>query len=361
MVVLGVVYLTRIVRLDPANIDINVIEMCANVIRSGGIVAFPTETVYGLGADAFNPRAVLKIFKAKNRPPDNPLIIHIASLDQLHSVAVDIPELAWKLIERVWPGPLTLILRRRRSVPREVTGGLDTVAVRMPAHPVALKLIELSRTPIAAPSANLSGTPSPTTAQHVIDDLYGRVDVIIDAGRTLFGVESTIINVLTDPPTLLRPGPITVEQIKSILGIDIRVPEFAKGIVESNVALSPGVKYKHYAPKTPIVLVELEDYTNIQRLALIVRRVALDHAKSGKRVVILASKETEKYYKGFNVIVLGSRSNLYEVARNLFETLRKLDKLGVDIAVAEGYENKGLGLTIMNRLRKASGPNIVKA
>lgn len=352
--------MTKIVKINPLNIDDDAIRMCASVIKRGGTVVFPTETVYGLGADAFNPRAVLKIFEAKNRPPDNPLIVHIARFDQLYDVAVDVPEIAWRLIKRVWPGPLTIILRKKKGVPKEVTGGLDTVAVRMPAHPVALKLIEFSETSIAAPSANLSGRPSPTSAEHVIQDLYGRVDVIIDSGKTLFGVESTIINVLTDPPTLLRPGPITVEQIKSIIGIDVKIPVFAKGLGEAKEAISPGVKYRHYAPKTPLILVESNNYSDLSKLVSTIKKIALDYASKGMKVVILASRETVNSYKGFNIIVLGSRNNLYEVARNLFESLRKLDELGVDIAIAEGFEEKGLGLAIMNRLRKASGFNVVR-
>ena len=209
---------TRIIRVDPIYPNVKDIKVCAEVIRSGGLVAFPTETVYGLGANAYDREAVKKIFIAKNRPPDNPLIVHICDFKQLENIVTEIPDKALRLVKNAWPGPLTIILPKHSSVPDEVTAGLDTVAVRMPAHPVALKLIELSGVPIAAPSANLAGRPSPTTPSHVIQDLYGRVDIIIDAGETFFGVESTIINLLTEPPTLLRPGPLPIEKIEEFLG-----------------------------------------------------------------------------------------------------------------------------------------------
>jgi len=346
---------TRIIKVDPLNVDEDALRLCASVIRRGGLVAFPTETVYGLGADAYNPRAVRRIFEAKQRPADNPLIVHIASFDQLYEVAAEIPKRIEGFLRRVWPGPLTVILRRSDRVPDVVTAGLDTVAVRMPAHPVAQKLIEFSGVPIAAPSANLSGRPSPTTAQHVIEDLWGRVDVIIDAGETIFGVESTIIDVLTDPPVLLRPGPYPVEKLRELLGKDIVVPGFARGLGEAEKALSPGVKYRHYAPRTPLILVELEGYGDPKRVADAVRMVVEAEGR-GRRVAILASEETAPLYRGLGVrvVVLGPRRDMYRVARNLFKALRELDTMGVDLAVAEGFEERGLGLAVMNRLRKAS-------
>ncbi|MEM4484268.1 MAG: L-threonylcarbamoyladenylate synthase, partial [Sulfolobales archaeon] len=214
----------KIVRVDPLNIDLEKMREAADVIIRGGLVAFPTETVYGLGCDALNRDAARRVFEVKRRPVDNPLIIHVKDFDQLNLVAREIPEKAYKLIKRLWPGPLTLILPRRREIPLETTGGLDTVAVRSPAHPVALKLIELSERPIAAPSANISGRPSPTKAEHVIEDLYDSIDMIIDSGETLFGLESTIINILTSPPTLLRPGAYPVEVIEEILGERVYIP-----------------------------------------------------------------------------------------------------------------------------------------
>lgn len=350
--------MTLILKTDPYRPDPEIIKKAAQVLLSGGTVVFPTETVYGLGAVVFNEAAVAKIFWAKMRPPDNPLIIHVSSLEMLNEVATNIPEEAFKLIRVFWPGPLTLILPRNPRVPKIVTGGLETVAVRMPAHPVALELIKEVSQPVAAPSANLAGKPSPTRAEHVIKDLYGRVDVIIDAGDTLYGVESTIVNILTKPPSLLRPGAYPVELVEEVLSTKVHIPDFARGLTEASLALAPGMKYKHYAPETPVILVELVGGD----LGLLVERVisiATAELNKSRKVCIVASRETLKEYselalKGAVVLDIGSRANLYEVAKNLFGTLRLLDELSCDVAVVEGFEEKGLGLTIMNRLRKAS-------
>ncbi|HDN75772.1 MAG TPA: threonylcarbamoyl-AMP synthase [Acidilobales archaeon] len=353
---------TRIVRVDPIKPDVKIMSEVAKVIREGGLVVFPTETVYGLGANAYNPEAVVKIFKAKNRPLDNPLIVHISSLTQFDELVSKVPEEAYIVAKRLWPGPVTIIVYKSSRVPNEVTAGLPTVAVRMPAHPVALKLIELSGTPIAAPSANLAGRPSPTMPEHVIRDMYGRVDVIIDAGETLFGVESTIIDLTSKPPKLLRPGPIPVEDLERVLGIKIEVPGFARGLRESERALAPGTKYRHYAPEKPLVLVEADSYDDIPNYALKVKELVLKYLRKGLKVCILASKESVGYYKdlGVKILTLGSRGNLYEIAKNLFKVLRAVDDLNIDIVISEGFEERGLGLTIMNRLRKASGYSIVR-
>ncbi|MEM4637370.1 MAG: L-threonylcarbamoyladenylate synthase [Nitrososphaerota archaeon] len=355
---------TKVFKVGPDHIEIRFIEEAVKVIRDGGLVVFPTETVYGLGADTFNRGAIVKIFEAKGRPLDNPLIIHIASTDQLEEV-VDLKFVkldVYRLMEKFWPGPLTFILPKAQHVPYEVTAGRNTVAVRMPAHPVALKLIELSRTPIAAPSANLSGKPSPTLPEHVIKDMMGRVDVILDSGETLYGVESTIIDLTRDPPILLRPGAVPVEEVEKYLQKKIVVPDFARGIAEAPEPLSPGMKYRHYAPNTPLIVLEAEDYSNLQGYVEKILEYISVLKSSGKKILVLASRETENLYRGLdaNVLVLGSRKNLFEIAKNLFPILRSIDELGVDLAVVEGFEERGLGLTIMNRLRKASGYNIVK-
>lgn len=247
--------MTLVLKVDPLNPEIQKIREASEVIKRGGLVSFPTETVYGLGANAYDGNACLKIFQAKNRPPDNPLIVHIAELDQLFDVAVDINEKVLEIVQVIWPGPLTLILKKSSKIPKEVSAGLDTVAVRMPAHPIALQLIRESGVPIAAPSANLATRPSPTRAEDVLNDLNGRVDIIIDGGHTFFGVESTIVNVTSNPPTLLRPGPFTVEELRSFFP-DIQVPEFARGLGEADIALAPGMKYRHYAPSKKIILIE---------------------------------------------------------------------------------------------------------
>lgn len=350
--------MTLVLRTDPFNPDKNVLRRAAEILLSDGIVAFPTETVYGLGAIVYKERAVERIFIAKMRPPDNPLIVHISSLEMLEEVATNIPEEVYTLTRRFWPGPLTLILPRNPRIPKIVTGGLETVAIRMPAHPVAIGLVQETGYPIAAPSANLAGRPSPTTADHVLKDLYGRIDAIIDAGETLYGVESTILNILTRPPTLLRPGAYTVEELEAALGTKIHVPDFAKGYVEATRAIAPGMKYKHYAPQTPIVLVEPVS-GSIELLVNTVKTMAKEALKKESGVCIVSSKETAEYYaelanKGVLIFNVGSRFSMFEVAKNLFKVLRLLDDERCGLAIVEGFEDKGLGLTIMNRLRKAS-------
>jgi L-threonylcarbamoyladenylate synthase len=352
---------TLILKVDPLNPDPSTIRKAADILRSGGLVAFPTETVYGLGALVFNEQAARKVYIVKNRPFDNPLIIHISSLEMLDTVATNIPEKALRLAEKFWPGPLTLILPRNKSVPKVVSGGLDTVAVRMPAHPVALALIKEAGEPVAAPSANLAGKPSPTTAEHVIQDLYGKIDAIIDAGETLYGVESTIINILSNPPVLLRPGAIPVEEIERVLGEKVLVPNYARGLGEARTALAPGMRYKHYAPETPLVLI---DPVSGDLEALVEKMILAVNEYLGKysKVCIVASKELAGFYRsirGVHVVEIGSRANMFEVAKNLFKTLRMLDEMNCDVGIVEGFEERGLGLTVMNRLRKASQVRIL--
>jgi len=330
------------------------LQPAIDAVLRGGLVAFPTETVYGLGADAFNPVAVRRIYEVKGRPSDNPSIVHIASLDQLSDVAIEVPPNLYDILRRVWPGPLTVILRKSSRVPLETTGGRETVAVRMPAHPVALDLIRGSK-PIAAPSANLSGRPSPTRIDHVIHDLMGKVDVIIDGGDTYFGVESTIIDFTGGRPILLRPGPFTLEELRRFFQ-DIEVPDFARGVREADAALAPGMKYRHYAPSKPVTLVECDDVDGIVKIT----GKLIDELGKKMRIAVICSSETCASYRGVELINIGSRSDLYGVARQLFWALRRVDELGVDAAVAEGFPEIGIGLAIMNRLRKASGFNIVK-
>ncbi|WP_338600375.1 L-threonylcarbamoyladenylate synthase [Sulfolobus tengchongensis] len=339
--------MTEVIKVDPLYPELDKIKRAASVIRAGGTVVFPTETVYGLGANALNPEAVKKIFIAKNRPMDNPLIVHIERLDQLQEVAMEIPEEIINIAKIVWPGPLTFVLKKTDKVPKETTGGLDTVAVRMPAHPIALALIRESGVPIAAPSANLATKPSPTRAEHVIDDLYGKVDMILDGGETFFGVESTVINVTVNPPVLLRPGPFSVEELEKIFG-KIVVPEQAKGTGEFSVALAPGMKYKHYAPSKKLLVVENRG---------ILRDVIKELIEIGYRVALLCAKEVCKEFQAekVEIIELGSERNLYEISKNLFDSFRKLDKLDVDIGVIHSFSERGIGLAIMNRTRKASG------
>ncbi|WP_342786441.1 L-threonylcarbamoyladenylate synthase [Desulfurococcus sp.] len=350
---------TLILRTDPLNPSREILIQAVRILLNKGIVAFPTETVYGLGAVIYYEDAVEKIFKAKMRPPDNPLIIHISTLDMLEEVALNIPEDAYRLINRFWPGPLTLILPRNPRVPKIVTGGLDTIAVRMPGHPTALELINMVGYPIAAPSANLSGRPSPVMAEHVIRDLMGRIDAVIDAGETFFGVESTVVNILEEPPTLLRPGAYPVEEIEKVLGRKIAIPDFARGLKYSEVALAPGIKYRHYSPEAKLILVEsaADDYSVIvNKIIEAVRDIY--SVSTNSDVCIVSSIETSSYYRKLEkvkaVLIIGSRRNLYEVAKNLFKILRDVDNIGCKIVFVEGFPETGIGLAVMNRLRKAS-------
>ncbi|MFP3301118.1 MAG: L-threonylcarbamoyladenylate synthase [Caldivirga sp.] len=349
--------MTMLIKVNPIKPDESEVKKAAEVILRGGLVAFPTETVYGLGASTYNDDAIRRIYVVKNRPMDNPSIVHVSTFDQLHEVAQEVPEDLEERLRVAWPGPLTVILRKRARISPVASCGLNTIAVRMPAHPVALMLIRLS-TPISAPSANLSGKPSPTRAEHVIKDLWGKVDVIIDGGETFFGVESTIIDYTKRPPVLYRPGPFTLEELRRLFG-DIRIPEQALGLGEFKEALAPGMKYRHYAPNKPLTVVECSDLDNLVKLTM---DLAMDEAKRGRRVVVLCSSETCGKYRslGLRVIEVGSRVNLYTVAKNLFHSLRLIDEIDADVAIAEGYPEVGIGLAVMNRLRKASGHNIVR-
>ncbi|MDK6028677.1 L-threonylcarbamoyladenylate synthase [Ignisphaera sp. 4213-co] len=344
--------MTKVFRIDINNIDEDAIRECCEIVLSGGIVVFPTETVYGLGASAFNGEAVKKVFIAKNRPMDNPLIVHISNKKQLYEVADEIPEKILKAVEILWPGPFTLLLKKGSRVASEATANLPTVAVRIPAHPVALKLIDCTG-PIAAPSANISGRPSPTTGFHVMVDMFGRANAIIDSGETIYGVESTIVDATTKPMKLLRPGAMPIEKISEALGEEIIVTQESRGLAESEKALAPGMKYKHYSPETPIILVE---YSNQNKMVSTVTKIAEELKKAGRRIAVIASTETANMYTTYTdkIIVYGSRKNIFEIAKNLFKILRELDREGVEIAIAEGVEEKGLGLAVMNRLRKAS-------
>lgn len=333
------------------------IRLAAEVIRKGGLVAFPTETVYGLGADALNPKAVAKIYAAKKRPLDNPIIVHIADREEVYRLTEETPDCTSKLMDTFWPGPLTLVLKASKVVPKITMGGLDTVAIRMPNHKVASALISESALPIAAPSANLAGRPSPTTAGHVWQDLAGRIDVILDAGPTTVGVESTVLDLTVDPPLVLRPGGVPYEELKKALNrVELHPAAFADKKVSLAQVRSPGTRHKHYAPNAEMTIVEGEPDTVFRK----VQELADIHAKMGKKVGVLAADESRDGYRADVVKSLGSRSDPAAAARNLFRLLREFDEDKVDIIIAEGITQKGLGLAVMNRLRRASGYNIVR-
>jgi L-threonylcarbamoyladenylate synthase len=349
---------TLLLKVDPENPDPAKIQSAAEIIQKGGLVAFPTETVYGLGADALNPTAVLALFEAKKRPLDNPPIIHIANISEVYKLAKQVPPKAELLMKEFWPGPLTLIFKHSNIVPEVTVAGLDTVAIRMPKHKVALSLIKQSNRPIAAPSANLAGKPSPTNAQHVFEDLNGRIDAILDSGPTNIGVESTVVDLSVDPPMVLRPGGTPFEALKKVLG-DVKLHPFVQAEQELPMEKirSPGMKHKHYAPKAEVILVE----GNVPAVIGKVKELAESYRLKGAKVGILATDETQTAYKAEVVKSLGSRFNLAIVAQNLFRLLREVDAENVDVIIAEGVPSEGLGLAVMNRLRKASGYHIIKA
>jgi L-threonylcarbamoyladenylate synthase len=310
----------------------------AEVIRAGGLVAFPTETVYGLGADALSERAVARIFEAKERPRGNPLIVHLASAAALESVAERVPLRARDAAARFWPGPLTLVLPRGGAVPLITTGGLDTVAVRVPSHPVARALIEASGRPIAAPSANRSGRPSPTRARHVLDDLDGRIEMILDGGPTQVGVESTVLDTTADPPILLRPGGVTLEALQQCLGqVDV-----LGGDEDERAGRSPGLRYRHYAPRAQVIIVD----------AGTGERAAEHWIEAGRPVALISQRGVFLERPGLEVRTMPADLEAY--ARDLFAVLRELDSTGVEGIVVESVPEEGLGRTIMDRLRRAA-------
>jgi L-threonylcarbamoyladenylate synthase len=326
------------------------LEEASAIIRSGGLVAFPTETVYGLGGDAANPEASRKIYAAKGRPSDNPLIVHIAAFSQLEAIVKEVPPEARRLAEAFWPGPLTMILPKNEVIPKETTGGLDTVAIRMPDHPIARAFLETSGVMIAAPSANTSGRPSPTTAAHVWEDLQGKIDVILDGGTVGIGIESTIVDLSEAHPMILRPGFITAEMLEAVIGS----VELDPGISQEHGTVrpkAPGMRYRHYAPKAELTLVEGESKAVTDKINALVRGAAALGQKAG----ILATDETRDLYPDGQVISIGKRADEAEVARHLYDVLRQFDAMDVDVIYSESFPDSGVGQAIMNRLLKAAG------
>jgi len=340
---------TQVVPVRSDDPEPEVIAQAARVIRRGGLVAFPTETVYGLGADALNPAAVARIFAAKGRPAHDPIIVHLAGPADLPLVAQEVPEVARRLAKTFWPGPLTLVLPRAEAVPPTVTAGRDTVAARCPNHPVALALIRAAETPIAAPSANRFGGPSPTTAQHVLDDLAGQVELILDAGPTPIGVESTVLDLTRAVPTILRPGGLPREALEAVLG-PVAVLERVKA-PETGLP-SPGLLPRHYAPRAELHLF----IGPLQAVREAMRREAQAQVADGRRVGILVADEDVVAFAGLDLVVeaVGPAEDLSAVAHRLFGALRALDASGVEVILARDFGSHGLGLAVRDRLRRAA-------
>ncbi len=341
---------TRVFKAEGNRIDTRELKEAAEVIRAGGLVAFPTETVYGLGGDATSQEASKKIYQAKGRPSDNPLIVHIADFSQLCDIVEEVPESARILADKFWPGPLTMILRKNDVIPYETTGGLDTVAIRLPNHPVALSFLQESGCMIAAPSANTSGRPSPTTADHVWEDLHDKIDVILDGGEVGIGIESTIVDLTEEVPVILRPGFITQEMLEGVLG---RV-EMDPGLVNENSKMppkAPGMRYRHYAPKAELTLVEGDAGDVVSKI----NQLSLKARDTGQKVGIIATEETKSLYTYGEVISIGSREDEAEIARHLYQVLRGFDDKDVDVIYSESFVAAGVGQAIMNRLLKAAG------
>lgn len=338
-----------------SEIEEQALRRAGNIIREGGLVAFPTETVYGLGGDALNRESSRRIYAAKDRPSDNPLIVHICRFEDIREIVREVPEAAVRIAEAFWPGPLTMILHKSERVPRETTGGLDTVAVRLPSHPVARRLIACSGGYVAAPSANRSGRPSPTQARYVVEDMDGRVDMILDSGEVGIGLESTIVDLTVTPPQILRPGYVTREMLEEVLGrVDVDAAVISDG--SGQTPRAPGMKYRHYAPRGELVIVEgsperVADYMNCQ--------AAEDKAR-GEKTGIIGTKEFLGQYRADVVKCLGERTDEESIARSLYSVLRQMDDEQVTKIYSESFSGEGFGQAIMNRLSKAAGHRVVK-
>lgn len=346
---------------DREQIEDSQLEEAARILRNGGLVAFPTETVYGLGANALDEEAARKIYEAKGRPSDNPLIAHVARKEDVEQLVSHIPEAGQKLMDAYWPGPLTLVFPKSGIVPYGTTGGLETVAIRMPSDTIASRLIAFAGVPIAAPSANTSGRPSPTTADHVYQDMNGKIEMIVDGGPVGIGLESTIVDVSGDVPSMLRPGAVTIEMLRETLGT-VEIDPAITGPLKADVKpKAPGMKYRHYAPKAELMLVESSDEVDGQkRVAEKIMELAKEKLEAGYQVGIICTDESREYYTEGIVRSLGLRAKEETIAHNLFAVLREYDDLAVDYIFSESFSKEALGQAIMNRLTKAAGYHVLK-
>ncbi|MEE1115190.1 MAG: L-threonylcarbamoyladenylate synthase [Eubacterium sp.] len=346
----------RIVRMTEEHPDEAALKEAGEILKRGGLVAFPTETVYGLGGNALDPEASMKIYAAKGRPSDNPLIVHIADMEMLYPIVKEVPEAAVRLAERYWPGPLTMIFEKNEIVPMETTGGLSSVAVRFPSNKIAMRMIREAGGYVAAPSANTSGRPSPTLASHVIEDLGDKIDMIIDGGQVNIGLESTIVDFTESVPVILRPGFLNKEMLEEVLG-EVRIDP---GIMTENIHVrpkAPGMRYKHYAPKADLSIVEGEE----DKVFAKIRELTREKIAEGKRVGIICTEESRAQYTEGDIRCIGTRSDDRTIAHHLFEILRDFDADGVDVIYSESFHTPRMGQAIMNRLIKSAGHTIIEA
>lgn len=347
---------TKIIRMDSNNINSKIIAEAGDAIKAGKLVVFPTETVYGLGANACDGDAVKKIFAAKGRPQDNPLIAHIADFENISEIALEVPAAARKLAEKFWPGPMTLIMKKKPVISDITSAGLESIGIRMPSNAIARELIKAAGVPIAAPSANISGRPSPTDIERCVEDMNGKADYIIGGEQCTFGLESTVIDCTTNPICILRPGAITLEMIKEVDSKAYIDPAIMKKPEKDLKPKAPGMKYKHYAPKADVKIIEGDLQKTIEKINEMVQNYISD----GKTVGVMATDETMEFYNNVKVISLGSRKDMYSIGKNLFETLRSFDDNNVDIIISEAFQEKGFGVAIMNRLNKSAGFDIIR-
>lgn len=346
---------TKVIILDEKNFDMDKIKEIGSEIREGKLVVIPTETVYGLGANALDESAVEKIFIAKGRPQDNPLIVHIGDFEDLYKLVEEVPAVARKAMEMFWPGPITFILKKKDIIPFKTSGGLDSVGVRFPSNKIAQEIIRASMVPVAAPSANLSGKPSPTEVERCIEDLNGKVEYIIGGNESEIGLESTVLDCTVYPPCILRPGAITLEDLRKV-DDKIYMDSALLQNNEVNKPKAPGMKYRHYAPKGELIVIKGKLENTINKI----NELKDKYIRIQKNVAILATDETISKYNHKNVISVGSRSDINTIGKNLFEALRKCDDLKVDIILSEAFDEIGVGIAIMNRLNKAAGYNIIE-
>lgn len=345
---------TKVEKIEKTQMNMDIINAAGQILKQGGLVAFPTETVYGLGANALDEEAARKTYAAKGRPSDNPLIVHIASLEDLYPITKKVPEKAVALAEKFWPGPLTMIFEKSELVPHGTTGGLETVAVRMPDNEVALALIRAGGGYVSGPSANKSGRPSPTMARHVLDDLEGRIDMILDGGPVHIGVESTIVDMTVEPPMILRPGAVTKEMLEETVG-EVAVDHTILTADAKTPPKAPGMKYRHYAPRAEMTVVE----GLLEKVVDKIGELAAARENEGHRVGIIATQETMGRYDHENVKCIGTREDESTVAANLYAILREFDDDGTEYIYSEAFASDGIGSAVMNRLLKAAGHHVI--